>query len=88
LVSLYVDDKTELPENEKKVSVTTGKKIKTMGNKWSDLQTSRFKTNSQPYYVLLDHQENPLNQPTGYDPDIQKFIRFLDEGKEKFKASK
>jgi|694.fasta_scaffold03101_13 thiol:disulfide interchange protein DsbD len=88
LVSLYVDDKTELPENEKKVSVTTGKKIKTMGNKWSDLQTIRFKTNSQPYYVLLDHQENPLNQPTGYDPDIQKFIRFLDEGKEKFKASK
>lgn len=88
LVSLYVDDKTELPEKEKTVSVTTGKKIKTMGNKWSDLQTSRFKTNSQPYYVLLDHQENLLNQPTGYDPDIQKFIRFLDEGKEKFKASK
>lgn len=86
LVSLYVDDKTELPESEKKVSPTTGKKIKTLGNKWSDLQTSRFKTNSQPYYVLLDHQENLLNSPTGYDPDIQKFIDFLDEGKNKFKA--
>ncbi len=88
LVSLYVDDKTELPEAEKKVSATTGKKIKTMGNKWSDLQTSRFKTNSQPYYVLLDHQENLLVAPTGYDPDIQKFIEFLDKGKETFKSSK
>jgi thiol:disulfide interchange protein len=88
LVSLYVDDKTELPEAEKKVSATTGKKIKTMGNKWSDLQTSRFKTNSQPYYVLLDHQENLLVAPSGYDPDIQKFIQFLDKGKEEFSSSK
>jgi thiol:disulfide interchange protein DsbD len=86
LVSLYVDDKTELPDNEKRVSETTGKKIKTYGNKWSDLQTSRFKTNSQPYYVLLDHQENPLNSPTGYDPDIKKFIDFLEEGKINFKS--
>ncbi len=81
LVSLYVDDKTALPEAEKHVSATTGNKIKTIGNKWSDMQTKRFGTNSQPYYVLLDAKEQMLNKPTGYDPDIDKFIRFLDEGK-------
>jgi thiol:disulfide interchange protein DsbD len=45
------------------------------------MQTKRFGTNSQPYYVLLDAKEQMLNKPTGYDPDIDKFIRFLDEGK-------
>jgi thiol:disulfide interchange protein len=84
LVSLYVDDKTALPEAEKRVSKTTGNKIKSIGNKWSDMQTERFGTNSQPYYVLLDAQEQMLNRPTGYDPDIDKFIAFLDEGKKAF----
>lgn len=84
LVSLYVDDKTALPEAEKHISKTTGNKIKTIGNKWSDMQTERFGTNSQPYYVLLDAQEQMLNKPTGYDPDIEKFIAFLDEGKKAY----
>jgi len=84
LVSLYVDDKTALPEAEKRVSKTTGNKIKSIGNKWSDMQTERFGTNSQPYYVLLDAQEQMLNKPTGYDPDIEKFIAFLDEGKKAY----
>lgn len=81
LVSLYVDDKTALPEAEIHISKTTGNKVKTVGNKWSDMQTERFGTNSQPYYVLLDAQEQMLNKPTGYDPDIDKFIAFLDAGK-------
>ena len=85
LVSLYVDDKKELPENEKYLSATTGKKVKTIGNKYSDFQTTRFKTNSQPYYALLDHNEQLLNTPQGYDPNIEKFIAFLDEGKSEFK---
>lgn len=80
LVSLYVDDKTDLPAGEQRVSDITGKKIKTTGNKWSDLQTSRFKTNSQPYYVLLDHNENLLAQPRGYDPDIELYLDFLNGG--------
>jgi thiol:disulfide interchange protein DsbD len=84
LVSLYVDDKTALSEAEKHISKTTGNKIKTVGNKWSDMQTERFGTNSQPYYVLLDAKEQMLNKPTGYDPDIDKFIAFLDEGKNAF----
>jgi thiol:disulfide interchange protein DsbD len=84
LVSLYVDDKQALPEQEQRVSRTTGKKIKTIGNRWSDLQTERYGTNSQPYYVLLNQKEELLNEPQGYDPDIDKFIQFLDQGKARF----
>ena len=84
LVSLYVDDKTSLPESEVYRSETTGKMVKTLGNKWSDLQTRRFGTNSQPLYVLLDHDEELLVKSSAYDPDIEKYIRFLDSGKEEF----
>lgn len=88
LVSLYVDDKKELPENEKGVSKTTGNKIKTIGNKWSDLQTERYQTNTQPFYVLLDNNEELLNKPKGYDPSIENFIKFLDEGLKEYSTRK
>jgi thiol:disulfide interchange protein len=84
LVSLYVDDKTELPIEEQKISATTGRKIKTIGNKWSDLQTERFKTNSQPWYVLLDHNEMELVSPIGYTPSIDDYVMYLDVGKAEF----
>ncbi len=84
LVSLYVDDKETLPQEKQYLSATTGKKVKTVGNKWSDFQTTRFGTNSQPYYVLLDHQENLLTDPSAYDPDIENYINFLDKGKKIF----
>lgn len=86
LVSLYVDDKEELPAEKQFVSEITGKKIRTVGNLWSDMQTSRFKTNSQPYYVVLDHEENLLGKPHSYDLDIDKFIHFLDSGMSEFKG--
>ncbi len=80
LISLYVDDKEPLPLEQQTVSSTTGKKIKTIGNKWSDLQASVYKTNSQPYYVLLDHKGKILAKPHGYTPDIKTYVAFLDEG--------
>ena len=80
LISLYVDDKEELPADKQYVSTITGKKIRTVGNKWSELQTSVYKTNSQPYYVLLDHHGKLLAEPKGYTPDIKTYLRFLDEG--------
>ena len=81
LISLYVDDKTPLPENQQTVSATTGNKIKNSGNKWSDLQTSVYKTNSQPYYVLIDNNAKKLVKPRGgYNPDVNIFKQFLDEG--------
>jgi thiol:disulfide interchange protein len=80
LISLYVDDKQDLPLSEQTVSPTTGKKIKTTGNKWSDMQAHIYNTNSQPYYVLLDNKAKILAEPRGYTPDIKEYISFLDEG--------
>lgn len=86
IVQLYVDDKTVLPEDEQYVSKFSGKKIKTIGNKWSDFQASRFNANSQPYYVLLNTKEEILVEPMGAEYDIGTYLNFLDEGLEKFKA--
>jgi thiol:disulfide interchange protein DsbD len=80
LISLYVDDKTKIPADKQEVSVIDGKKVKTIGKKWSDLQTSVYKTNSQPYYILLDNNANKLAQPRGYTPSIETYKLFLDEG--------
>ncbi len=88
LISLYVDEKTELPEDQKTVSKTTGKKIKTVGNKWSNLQIERYKSNSQPYYVILDHNEKQLNESASYDPDVEKFVDWLDRGVAEFNKTK
>lgn len=85
LISLYVDDKTELPEEQKFVSTFTGKKVKTTGQKWSELQSRIYKTNSQPYYVLLDHQGQLLAEPVGYTPEVDLYKKFLEEGKCRFK---
>ncbi|GAB5556557.1 MAG: thioredoxin family protein [Schleiferiaceae bacterium] len=87
LISLYVDERALLPENEQTVSETTGKKIKTVGNKWSDFQASNFGANSQPYYVILGHDSlEPLIEPAAYDPDIDKFANWLDRGVEAFNS--
>lgn len=85
LVSLYVDYKKDLPENEQYISKTTGKKIKTVGNKWSDFQITRFKANAQPYYVLLNSDEEQLNDPIGYTPDVAEYEQWLKSGIAQFK---
>jgi len=82
LISLYVDEKTALPEGEQ-IEVKIGektKKLKTIGNRWSYFQASRYGTNSQPYYVILDHSEKQLGEPAAYDPDIGKYVRWLEGG--------
>jgi thiol:disulfide interchange protein len=79
LISLYVDDKKELPESMQYTN-SAGNKIKTQGNKWSELQAIKYKTNSQPYYVLLDNQGKILAQPRGYTPQVDTYLSFLDEG--------
>ncbi|KOS05213.1 disulfide bond formation protein DsbD [Flavobacterium akiainvivens] len=85
LVSLYVDFKEELPESEQYISETTGKHIKTIGNKWSDMQIRKYKTNSQPYYVLVNNKEENLNEPVGYTPDIEEYLKWLQEGVANYK---
>lgn len=84
LISLYVDDKTALAENEKYTSTFSGRTIKTIGQKWSDFQASTIGTNSQPYYVLLDTEGKQLVAPQAFNLDISNYIRFLDSGKSAF----
>lgn len=87
LIQLYVDDKTPLPEHEQVTSVFSGKKIETIGNKWSDLQAASFNTNSQPYYVLLSSTGKQLVTPQGADYDADRFSEFLMKGIKAFETS-
>ncbi len=80
LVSLYVDDKRELPEDKQYVSKETGKKIKSVGNKWSDFQITKYKANAQPYYIIVDSDGKDLNQPVGYTPNIEDYEAWLKSG--------
>lgn len=85
LVSLYVDDKRELPKEEQYVSKETGKEIVTIGNKWSDYQITRYKNNAQPYYIILDSDGNDITQQIGYTPNAEEYKKWLEEGISKFK---
>lgn len=85
IVALYVDDKKiQLPEDEWVTSSFDGKIKKTLGKKYSDFQISRYNVNAQPYYVLLDHNEQILVQPRGYNLNVNEFVQFLDKGIEEF----
>ena len=87
LVSLYVDDRKALPEEEHRVEKYGGKdfRIRTVGNKWSYLQASQFDRNAQPFYVMIDHDGEHVGGSAGYDPDPSLFLDFLEEGLAKFK---
>ncbi|MGE0077003.1 MAG: protein-disulfide reductase DsbD family protein [Bacteroidales bacterium] len=85
IVALYVDDRTELPENEWITSTRDGKVKKTIGKKNSDFQATHFNINGQPYYALVDNNEQSLINPRGYNLDVEEFIKFLNKGVEEFK---
>lgn len=86
IVALYVDDKTDLPQSEWITSTYDHKIKKTIGKKFADFQISRFGVNAQPYYVLLDQNQNLLVKPTARDLNPDHFIDFLDRGKAEFKT--
>ncbi len=85
IASLYVDYREKLPEDEQYISEVTGKKIRTVGNKWSEFQISRYKRNSQPYYVLVDHNEDELVAPRAFNLDKEAYADWLKAGVESFK---
>jgi len=85
LISLYVDDKRSLPKEEQYVSEHTGKKIRTIGNKWSEFQTIHYKANAQPYYILVDGEATKLNAPSAYNTDVDEYYNWLKEGINNFK---
>ena len=80
LITLYVDDKAKLPEPVKVTENGTERTLRTVGDKWSYLQRSKFGANAQPFYVLLDNEGQPLNKSYSYDEDIQKYVDFLETG--------
>ncbi|BDB57231.1 thiol:disulfide interchange protein DsbD [Flavobacterium ammonificans] len=87
LISLYVDDKRELPKNEQTVSTTSGSSIETIGDKWTDFMISKYKTNTQPLYVLTDLEGTSLNskQPTISFVGIEEYEAWLKIGISNFK---
>lgn len=88
VISLYVDEREELPEDEQYTSDLTGKRIRTVGNKWSDFQIRHYKSNSQPQYIMIGHDDlKPLIETTAYDPDIEAYIDWLERGMKKFKKT-
>lgn len=78
VISLYVDDKKELPVSEQYISETSGKKIKTIGQKWSDFQAKNYHANAQPYYIILEHDENRLSEPVFYMPDVEQYRTWIE----------
>ena len=84
LVSLYVDERIDLPLDQQYVTTMAGKekKVKTTGDKWMVLQANTFGTNSQPYYVMLDHNEQELLEPANYQDygSVSLFQDWLERG--------
>ncbi|WP_298140795.1 cytochrome c biogenesis protein CcdA [Flavobacterium sp.] len=88
LISLYADDKRPLPKDEQFVSKSTGSEIETIGDKWTDFMITKYNTNTQPLYVLVDNQGNNLNKvtpTTSYNPDIDFYANWLKQGIVNFK---
>ena len=85
LITLYVDEKAKLPEPVKVVENGQERTLRTVGDKWSYLQRSKFGANAQPFYVLLDNEGKPLNKSYSYDEDINKYVEFLQTGLKNYK---
>ena len=88
IISLYVDDRKELPKEEQFKYVKPNgnlKNIRTIGDKWATLQTLNFQNNSQPFYVLLNHNMELLNHTTAYTPNADEYFEWLQKGVENFK---
>lgn len=86
LLQLYVDDRTPLEKPEK--SRWSGVEVTTIGKKWADLEATQYKVQSQPYYVLLGHDEKELVPSRGFNSDVKSYAKFLDEGIQNFEKSK
>ncbi len=84
MLALYVDDKTELPESEWYTSEYDNKVKKSIGKQNADLQIRKFNNNAQPFYVIMDADENILVEPKSYDLDVNNFVEFLEQGKKAF----
>jgi thiol:disulfide interchange protein DsbD len=90
LISLYVDKRVNLPKDKQfNYEKANGeiKQIRTIGDKWATFQTVNFQNNSQPYYVMMDADFKLLNRPTGYEPDADVFLAWLNEGLKEYSGT-
>ena len=85
LITLMVDDKTKLPEPIRIQENGKTRTLRTIGDKWSYLQRSKFGANAQPFYILLDNEGKPLAPSYAFDEDVDKYIQFLERGLKEFK---
>ena len=86
LITLYVDEKTPLPEPIVVKENGEESKLRTVGDRWSYLQRSKFGANAQPFYVLLNNEGQPLNKSYSYDEDINAYLDFLQKGLDNYKT--
>ncbi|MEC4003611.1 cytochrome c biogenesis protein CcdA [Flavobacterium sp. SUN052] len=88
IISLFADDKRDLPKNEQFISKSTGSEIVTIGDKWTDFMITKYNTNTQPLYVLVDTDGtnlNPEKPTTSYNPDVKLYENWLKQGIKNFK---
>ena len=85
LISLFVDDKTRLPESIEVEENGRKRTLRTVGDKWSYLQSHKFGANAQPFYVPVDNDGNPLSAAYGYKEDVQDYLNFLENGLDRFR---
>ena len=86
LITLYVDEKTPLPEKQTVQENGTNVTLRTVGDRWSYLQRSKFGANAQPFYVLLDNEGHPLTGSYSYNEDVSAYLNFLENGLKKYKS--
>jgi thiol:disulfide interchange protein DsbD len=80
LISLYVDDKNKLPKEQQYVSEVTGKKVRTIGDKWMEFQKNNYQVAAQPLYVIKDKDGNDIGQPISYTPEVDLYEAWLRKG--------
>ena len=85
LISLYVDDKTPLPQPMEVEFNGEKRTLRTIGDKWSYLQASKFGANAQPFYVAVDNEGNPLTGSFGFKEDVSAYLDFLNKGLEQYR---
>ena len=85
LITLYVDNKTPLPEHIKVMENGKERTLRTLGDKWSYLQRVKFGANAQPFYVLIDNEGQPLNKSYSFDENVANYVDFLETGLNNYK---
>lgn len=85
LITLFVDDKTALPETVTVMEQGVERKLRTVGDKWSYLQRCKFGANAQPFYVPVDNDGMPLAGSYSYDENVEAYVKFLKQGLQNYK---